>query len=103
MKEATEALVETISQQQDEIDRRNEVRLDSFHKQIAQISNLILPSSPCSPKQHPEDSQVPPNFPNSAQGNSKTQEKSQLQCEICDQHFETDRAMKNHIRRHHQP
>ena len=43
VKEATESVVAIFSKMQDEMEKRNEARLDSLHNQLAMISSLHVP------------------------------------------------------------
>ena len=58
VKEATEALIDVISKQQDEIEKRSEIKLDSLNNQLAMIFNLLQPSSSqTSSQQHSQEPQ----------------------------------------------
>ena len=74
------------------MEKINEDRLDSLHNQLAMISSLLVPTAQTLAKQQTEAPQASPSLLTIP----PRKEKFQVQCEICRQNFETERAKESH-------
>ena len=90
VKEITETVVATLMKRQEDFEAKNLAMFDSFDEHLTKISHFMKPK------------------PIEANSRQNEQMSSPIKlvkfpCEVCRKEFETERAMRNHNRRDHEP